>query len=365
MSGLPASAYATGNVGITDANNLPIAGYTNLTVTPANPSVGLSGIPYGNAVVIAGTTYNTTVLHIELIFAGTYQADPAWVTTPPPTLSVTWTGPPIQALCFKTVVPPTLCAMNTAGSVAVIASAKLQDASGTTNLGPSTSSFSYQPGPACAPGGTLKVCKVAGPGVTSGTRYTFTAGSTTFTVPAGPAPGGTCVVAPTAFPVGAVVTVKERIPPGDTVVAITVASAGRIIGHPNTDTGSVDVRIGAGVTEATYTDKRTGYLEICKQADGAGVTGSYSFSVTPGGVGPIVVPVGACSPAIELPAGTVTITEAMTATTALVACYTLPAARQGTCNTATQSSTVTIAPGDTSAQTIAYIVNHHKTRGVT
>src|SRR5207244_2428965 len=65
-------------------------------------------------------------------------------------------------------------------------------------------------GPSCEPG-ILKVCKVAGPGIAVGTPFTFTAGSSTFTVPAGPPPGGTCVVGP-RFPVGSNVAVVETIP---------------------------------------------------------------------------------------------------------------------------------------------------------
>src|ERR1700674_5005217 len=42
-------------------------------------------------------------------------------------------------------------------------------------------------------GGTLKLCKVAGSGIAPGTPFSFTAGTSSFTVPAGPAPGGTCV----------------------------------------------------------------------------------------------------------------------------------------------------------------------------
>jgi hypothetical protein len=66
--------------------------------------------------------------------------------------------------------------------------------------------------------GLLKVCKVAGPGVTVGTPFTFTASDSTGSsilpqippVPAGPAPGGTCVLGP-SLPVG-----YERDPDGDT-----------------------------------------------------------------------------------------------------------------------------------------------------
>jgi hypothetical protein len=160
------------------------------------------------------------------------------------------------------------------------------------------------------------------------------------------------VVGPT-FPVGANVTVAETVPVGDTVSSITVEPAGQIVGTPNLATGSVNVTIGSGVTEVTYTDNRTGFLEICKR--GRVKTRSFTFSVN--ALGPFVVPAGSCSPAIEVPAGSVDIHEVPTAGTSMVACATIPASQQGPCNLGTQTSTVTVTPGDVSAQTIAFITN--------
>lgn len=201
--------------------------------------------------------------------------------------------------------------------------------------------------------GRLKVCKVAGTGVAVGTPISFTAGSSTFTVRAGTAPGGTCVVGP-AFPVGSSVTVAETIPAGDTVSDITVAPSGRLVGTPNLAGGTVNVTIGSGVTEVTYTDKRAGFLEICKNGH---AKGSFTFTVNPGHLGPFVVPAGGCSPAIEVPAGQVTITEAPSSGTVMTGCATIPASQQGPCNPGAMSSTVTVAAGDVSTQTIAFITN--------
>jgi hypothetical protein len=205
--------------------------------------------------------------------------------------------------------------------------------------------------------GLLKICKVAGPGVAVGTSFSFTAsGSNSFTVPAGPTPGGTCVVGP-SFPVGSTVTVTETIPPGDTVSSITVAPPSQLVsGTLNLAAGSVSVTMGSGVTEVTFTDEnRTGFLEICKQGK---VTGSFSFMVSPGGLGPFVVPAGACSPAIAVVAGPVVITEQPTAGTAMTAgCSTIPPGQQGPCNPGAHTSTVTIVPGDVSTMTIAFVTN--------
>jgi hypothetical protein len=218
-----------------------------------------------------------------------------------------------------------------------------------------TSVFAQGSGP-----GTLKVCKVAGPGVAVGTVFTFTAGSNTqIAVPAGPPPGGTCVVVPSPFPVGTNVPVVETpIPPGDTVSSITVAPPGQQVGSRNG--GSVTVTIGSGVTEVTFTDKKTGFLEICKNL-GSAVAGPFTFTITPANnpgnlnLGPFVVPAGACSPAIEVAAGSVTINE-LTPGTTMASCTTIPPANQvGPCSA--QTDTVNVLPGDVSTMTIAFITN--------
>ena len=211
--------------------------------------------------------------------------------------------------------------------------------------------------------GFLKVCKVAGPGIAIGTLFNFTAGASTFTVPAGPAPGGTCVVVGAIAPVGSNVTVAEIVPAGNTVssIAVAVAPPGQVV-STNLGVGSVNVILGTGVTEVTFTDKRTGFLEICKS--GKEASGDFTFSVNPGGLGPFVVPAGACSPAIEVVAGTVFINELPSLGFTMTDCATLPPGLQGPCNPAAQTSTVTVAPGDISTMTIAFVTNV-KTKGGT
>jgi hypothetical protein len=203
----------------------------------------------------------------------------------------------------------------------------------------------------------LKVCKVAGPGIVVGTSFGFTANGNSFQVPAGPAPGGTCVVVSPGFPVGTLVHVAETPIPNVAVSNITVmVTPPTNAGIPDLPNGTVDVTIGSGVTEVTYTDynKNTGYLEICKSGVGSG-----SFTVNPGGLGPFVVATGTCSPAIQVSAGTVKITENSTANgVAMSVCTTIPSSRQqGPCNVNTQTSTVTVVPGDVTTQTTAFIKN--------
>lgn len=206
--------------------------------------------------------------------------------------------------------------------------------------------------------GLLKVCKVAGVGVPLGTPSSFVAGgSNPFTVPAGPTPGGTCVIGP-RFPTGMQVNVKEVGPAGYSVSSITVTPPLPPV-TPNLGVGgNVTVTMGNGVTEVTFTDKhtrvgKTGFLEICKTGD---VKGNYSFMVSPGALGPFVVPAGACSPAIEVPAGTVDIKEMLNRGTAMLGCATMPANNQISCDPiVTGTSTVTVLPSSGSASTIAFI----------
>ncbi len=66
-----------------------------------------------------------------------------------------------------------------------------------------------------APPGTLKICKIAGPGITIGTNFRFMllGMPQIYNVPAGPPPGGSCQIIGT-FPVNTRLTVAEIVPPG-------------------------------------------------------------------------------------------------------------------------------------------------------
>ena len=200
----------------------------------------------------------------------------------------------------------------------------------------------------------LKICKVAGEGVPTGTPFTFNNTSPglpdgSVSVPAGPGPGGWCAVAGT-YPEGSDVVVTE-LPSGFTVIGIDIAPPQN--GTADIAAGQATVQVGPGVTEVTFTNElQTGYLEVCKTGE---VTGTYSFTVD-GVAGSVDVPAGACSPALLVNAGTVTITET-TPGAVMIACSTLPAANQIACDPATLISTVTVAQGDVSTQTIAFIEN--------
>ncbi len=219
--------------------------------------------------------------------------------------------------------------------------------------------------------GVLKICKIAGPGVTPGTAssfaYSSANGAGTLTVPAGPAPGGYCALGP-SLSMGTNVTVTEDIPTGSPnyVGGISINGYTGLQPYPGSTVSgdSVTFPTGSGVNEVTYTDEApTGYLEICKlqvpQPNGTNIPalGNSIFTVSPENSAPIVVPAGACSPAIQVPATIVTITEAQTPGASMTSCTTIPASQQRACAPGARISKVLVAPGGTSTQTIANITN--------
>lgn len=203
---------------------------------------------------------------------------------------------------------------------------------------------------------TLKLCKAAGLGVTVGTPFAFNVNGNPLSIPAGPLPGGYCVVAG-SFALNTPVLVRETGPLGYTLANITVAPATSLVGAPDLLNKRVQLTMGNGATDVTFTNERvkgeTGYVEICKQGH---VSGNFSFTITPGNLGPFVVPAGACSPAIKVYGGSVTIHETPVPNTVMTGCATIPASRQGPCNPAGWSSTVTAA-GGISSETTAIITD--------
>src|SRR5262249_35797247 len=123
--------------------------------------------------------------------------------------------------------------------------------------------------------GLVKICKIAGPGVTVGSTYTFTgtysgsATPVTVFVPAGPAAqGGYCVMFPAPatldslprpLPVGTTVQVQETIPAGQQVGAITCTFVPSPSPTPtcttNITAGTASFTVQQGVNLVTFTDQ--------------------------------------------------------------------------------------------------------------
>jgi hypothetical protein len=232
------------------------------------------------------------------------------------------------------------------------------------------------------PCGTLKICKVAGFGVPVGQHVTFTttpaalSGNSTFSVQAGPAPGGYCTVAG-LYGQGSDVTVTESIPSGDSVSRIGVTPPGAQVGSVNLGTGTVEVSPGQGVTETTYTNvnhaaqKASGYLEICKQAVVSDpwfsqVNPSQNFQFTIGAQNingiqtpsqTVNVPGGGCSAPIQVLAGAATVTENVTQPWNMTGCSLAGGGTLTACNLASRSATVTVPYGDVSSEAVLTITN--------
>jgi hypothetical protein len=216
-------------------------------------------------------------------------------------------------------------------------------------------------GTATPHGATIKICKVAGPNVAVGTPFSFVVdGGPPLTVPAGPAPGGSCAILPGLTGVGDDVTIEELPVAGSHVTSIAVAPTADLVSADLPGAQAV-VHTTPGVTEVTFTNARgvTGWMEICKKLDKPSpvATPPFLFTIPGTSVGTVSVPVGACSPAIEVPAGQVTVTELSTSNSALVGCATENLAQLITCNQTARTATVSVVAGDVSHETILTMTN--------
>lgn len=213
----------------------------------------------------------------------------------------------------------------------------------------------------------LKVCKVAGEGVKLGELFSFgTKGlpggqDKTVQVPAGPAPGGWCQVVG-SYPVGTTMGLYEVLRANYQIQAVQIEPPES--GSVSADLQQATLELAAGVTEISFTNRKTtGFIEICKQ----GVThGTYRFE-SPALSAPVDVPAGACSPAIEVPAGEWEFRETQAfgapgVTADLASCKTLP--KSGLllgCQPASASQPgavkVRVLPGGVAEQTVVIISN--------
>ena len=227
--------------------------------------------------------------------------------------------------------------------------------------------------------GQLKICKVAGPGVAVGTLFTFKMGYSTFTVPAGPPSTGYCVLAG-QYPLSTQLTIQEVIPAGYEVAWIEIKPNRSV--SMDTAGGTVTLKIGSGVTEAIFnnqvigavtstptstptptcttncpptpTSVPTGRLQICKEADGDGVTGYFTFKFE---TRSRTIPVGACAGLISVDAGRLTVTEVEQAGYEVTDVYTIPSDRLVSKDLSAGKAVVTIVEGTAASQTIVVFRN--------
>ena len=244
--------------------------------------------------------------------------------------------------------------------------------------------------------GQLKVCKVAGSGVEEGTLFSFRVDGNRYNVPAGPPDKGYCVLAG-QYPVDSEITIEEVIPSGYYVSRIEVKPDRTV--SKDTPQGIVTVKIVSGVIEAIFTNKAAGSptptrtptsihtstprptetppgcdpnctptsmptpmgrLQICKEAEGQGVTGYFEFEFETRSRN---VPVGACAGLISVEAGTLTITEVARAGYSVADIYTIPADRLLSKNLNAGTVRVRIVEGTAASQTIVIFRNRALTTG--
>ena len=111
------------------------------------------------------------------------------------------------------------------------------------------------------PSGTLKVCKVAGPGVAIGQPFSFTVGSTPVSVKA-----GSCSAPITLLVSAGSVTVKEAATAGLAVSAIAVTGTDTVVSS-STATGTATLKLATGASTITYTNVKPG-VTGCVRGDG-------------------------------------------------------------------------------------------------
>jgi hypothetical protein len=185
--------------------------------------------------------------------------------------------------------------------------------------------------------GWFKVCKILqnDEGSLAGKTFGFDI-SWTFTPPNGAAPitatGTASVVAvdasvpqgacveptnnwPDGIPQGSTVTITEQPFPDVTVsgVAITPETYDAATASTPAGTAVLTVPWGGYAADATFTNDPMGYVEVCKNFDPSSYDATNTASFTVNGGTPVTVQGGACSTPIEVPAGTATVSESLSA----------------------------------------------------
>jgi hypothetical protein len=198
--------------------------------------------------------------------------------------------------------------------------------------------------------GTVKTCKGAVNGVVAGTPFIFEADGVRFTVLA-----GYCAIAG-RYRVGSTITLTEVKSEDFYMESAKVDPWGRMDGTPDLQNGKIQIKVGTGITEVYITNVEFGYLEICKSNEAEGMF-TFTLRDSAGAVQTITLPSGACSPAIKLRKGQVTITEAAAAGAVMIGCKAIPQSRLVNCDVKSRTETVTIEGGGLSNQSIAIFEN--------
>jgi hypothetical protein len=154
-----------------------------------------------------------------------------------------------QVTISEAVAPGTMVdAITVAPTTRVVGSPNLATRTVTIVLGSGETVVTYDNEP--APPGTLKICKIAGSGVATGSMWTFTIAGMAGSVVV---PAGSCVIVG-PFPFNSTQTITETPTHGFVVSAIAADPSNRLVGSPDLAAGKASFLIGTGVTEAWYTN---------------------------------------------------------------------------------------------------------------
>jgi hypothetical protein len=361
VSTLPSGSLVSSNLAAGTATVTVTAGGQTIatfldTLIPVVPTTGFLQIckVAGDGVAV-GTNFTFSVL-------GTAVTVPAG---PAPGGSC---SPAIEAPAGATVIAETLPTGVALTSVSTLPSGMLLSsnlAAGTATVtvtagGQTIATFLDTLIPVIPSTGFLQICKIAGDGVAVGTNFTFSVAGTPVTVPAGPAPGGTCSPA-LVMPVGATV-ITETLPTGIALTSVSTLPSGLLLSS-NLATATATVTVtAAGQTIVTFLNTiipaaSTGFLQICKAA-GAGVTTGTNFTFNiAGNASPIMVPAGSCSQSLQLPAGQAVVTEVAQTGVTLVGVGASPSGRLIASNLSSGTAAVTIVAGASPTQTVLTFTN--------
>lgn len=219
--------------------------------------------------------------------------------------------------------------------------------------------------------GYMEICKYStGLSGTPSFQFTVSGLSGRITVPNNScslpfqAPAGNDTV--TEVPGSWYTVVKITTSPGSALISSNPQGSGGLNSGPN-GTALVSVQPSSDISTATivnFTNNPVyGYVEVCKNnASDAGLIGSWSFGISGNNSfsSTVNVPIGQCSGPVQVPAGSVTITETPGTPTSISNITVLNGAPSST-NNSMGTATVTVAPqpapGDTSRQAIVTFYN--------
>ncbi len=343
------------------------AGSATVTVTPGGQTIAtfVDTIPpppttgFLQICKIAGSGV-TLGANFTFNVAGT----PVTVAAGPPSpasCSAPLTLPAGQALIAETLPTGTvMTAVSTLPSTGLLVASNLAAGTATVTVIAGAQTIATFTDAVAATTGFLQICKVAGTGIVLGSNFTFDVAGTPVTVPAGPAPAGSCGGL-LALPTGPVI-ITETLPMGLQLTAVSATPAGSLVSS-DLAAGRATVTITAGgQTVATFQNARipvppTGFLQICKVA-GAGVVTGTNFVFMVAGT-PVTVPAGLapggyCSAALVEPAGSITIAETLLSRTVMTAVTTLPGGLLVASDLTAGTATVTVQNG---GQTIVTFVD--------